>query len=238
MATSRSPQSKRIVTALSVLGKFYDPETFNLLIRHFYAPDVEVSLAAIRASSSIGNEVAVPHLYRMIEKGSQVQQVEAVAALAQIKAPSSVEQLIKYYGVIESPATRRRIVQAANQISAKHPDVEELNRRLLLAPAADQEPAEVAVAGLVQAGRLGLLRDQAVLASPAVQKAAFEQVLHSDSTEIAGFLDSFRDRLTNMPPDVLGAYLCAVHLKTPPARQGVVIERLRRTEIAYPVDTG
>ena len=59
------------ITALTLLKSFYDEDVFNLLVKEFYNSDIEVSEAAIIASGSLGNEIAIPHLYQIIERGAR-----------------------------------------------------------------------------------------------------------------------------------------------------------------------
>ena len=55
-----------------------------------YNSNLEVSLAAINASASIGNEAAIPRLFDIIEKGKPAQKKAAINTLTKIKAPSSI----------------------------------------------------------------------------------------------------------------------------------------------------
>ena len=50
-----------------MLKNFYDEEIFTLLVKEIYSSDINISEAAIRSSGSLGNEVAIPHLYQIIE---------------------------------------------------------------------------------------------------------------------------------------------------------------------------
>src|SRR5512136_1045740 len=90
------PKEARI-TALTLLKNFYDEQIFELLSKEFYSSDLDVSLAAINASASLGNELAVPRLYEMVEKGQPQQKLAAIQALAAINAPSSIDRLAKYF---------------------------------------------------------------------------------------------------------------------------------------------
>ena len=60
------------ITALRLLKSFYDEEIFTLLVQEFYNSDIGVSEAAIGASGSLGNEIAIPHLYQIIERGKKI----------------------------------------------------------------------------------------------------------------------------------------------------------------------
>jgi len=143
------PKETRI-TVLSALRHFYDEQIFTLLAKDFYNSDLEVSLAAIGASASLGNEAAIPHLYRILEGGKPQQKLAAVQTLSAINAPSSIEQLAKYFAVLPSVEIRREILRAVNKISAMHPTTKELNRAVLVDPAAAREYFEISLSGLLE----------------------------------------------------------------------------------------
>ena len=103
------------ITALSLLKNFYDEEIFTRLVKDFYAADIAVSEAAIRASGSLGNEIAVPHLYQIIERGKKSQRIEAVHALTAIRAPSSTGMLIKYFNHFPEDELRAAILGASTR---------------------------------------------------------------------------------------------------------------------------
>ncbi len=77
------------ITALRLLKSFYDEEVFRVLVKHFYDSDTDVSQTAILSSGSLGNEIAIPHLYQIIERGVKSQRIAAIQTLAAIRAPSS-----------------------------------------------------------------------------------------------------------------------------------------------------
>jgi hypothetical protein len=66
------------ITALSLLKNYYDEEIFTLLVKEIYNADLGISEAAIRASGSLGNEIAIPHLYQMVERGKQLQRLAEI----------------------------------------------------------------------------------------------------------------------------------------------------------------
>jgi len=109
------------ITVLHLLKNFYDEQIFNILIKDFYDSDTEISVAAIQASASLGNEVAIPHLYRIIEHGKEEQKVEAIRTLAVVNAPSSIEKLVKDFNRFSSVPVRKEILAAINQISPFQP---------------------------------------------------------------------------------------------------------------------
>ena len=146
------------ITILTTLKNFYDEEIFGLFIKEFYNVDQEVSLAAIKASASIGNEAAITHLYKIIETGSEVQRIEAVRALAEIKAPSSVERLIKYFNLFEVQALKEELLSALNHIAPFSEAVQELDKAILVSPAATDDLLRHAVLGLLSAKNLTSIR--------------------------------------------------------------------------------
>ena len=83
------------ITLLSSLNNFYDEETFALLIKEFYNSDIDISLTAIKSSESLGNEIAIPHIYKISEKGVLKQKVEEIKNLTEIKATSSIARLLQ-----------------------------------------------------------------------------------------------------------------------------------------------
>ena len=101
------------ITALTLLNSFYDEQIFNILIKDFFNSNMEVSLAAIKASASLGNEAAIPHLCTIIEKGKPVQKNAAIQTLTKI---------IKSYRVLPQPVapyfSMRARVSASNRSSA------------------------------------------------------------------------------------------------------------------------
>ena len=116
------------ITALTLLKNYYDDEIFSLLVKEIYNADLGISEAAIRASGSLGNEVAVQHLYQMVERGKQPQRLAAVQSLMAIRAPSSTAMLIKYVNHFPEEELRTEILRAINTISPTAQQVLELNQ--------------------------------------------------------------------------------------------------------------
>jgi HEAT repeat protein len=105
MPTAEKKLSKEsLITIFTLLKSFYDDEVFLHFTREYYNSDVDISLTAIESSAVIGNEHAVPHLYKIIEKGKTEQKVAAIRALAAIRAPSAVAALVKYFSIF--PASK------------------------------------------------------------------------------------------------------------------------------------
>ncbi len=215
------------ITALLLLKNFYDGDAFNVLIRELYDPDQEVSLAAIQASASLGNELAIPHLYRILEHGREAQQLAAIQTLAAINAPSSVEQLVKYYTMFPSPEIRREILLAVNRIAPAQPQVVELNRSVLLDPASGEELGAAAIEGLVEAGRLDLVKPYVLKGSPETQETLFRRLLNAPHPESAAFMTACQPHAGRFSPPVLGCYLGVYLLRTANPRPGFVSESLK-----------
>ncbi len=88
------------ITVLGLLKNFYDEDIFTMLVKEIYdydRTDTSVSEAAIRSSGSLGNETAIKPLYQIIERGRVSQRLEAIRRSDSIRAPSTVNQLIKYF---------------------------------------------------------------------------------------------------------------------------------------------
>jgi class 3 adenylate cyclase/HEAT repeat protein len=224
------PREARI-TVLGLLKNFYDERIFELLIKEFYDSDLEVSLAAINASASLGNEVAVPHLYRILESGKPQQKAAAVQCLAAINAPSSLEQLAKYFPLFPDTSIRREILRAMNRISPLAPKTHELNRAALVDAAMAREFYEIVLIGLMEADELELVKNHLLRATPEVQRAIFQKVQQVGSEQAEGFLEYFRDKTGQLDPNTLGCYLCAYELKVTRPAANFVVDRLSSAEL-------
>jgi class 3 adenylate cyclase/HEAT repeat protein len=237
------PLSKETrITVLTALKNFYDEQIFALLVKDFYNSDLEVSLAAIGASASLGNEVAIPHLYRMLESGKPQQKLAAVQTLAAINAPSSIDQLAKYFNLLTATEIRREILRAINKISALHPTARELNRAVLVDPASAREYYEISLSGLLESGDLDQVRAHLLRAPPEVQRAVFQRLLSAGSLEAGGFLEYFQDKIGQLDPNTLGCYLCALELKTANPPANFVVDALsgsdRRATTSFLISLG
>ncbi len=195
------------ITALTLLKSYYDEEIFKLLVRPIYDADLAVSEAAIRASGSPGNEVAVTHLYQIIERGKKPQRLAAIEALAAIRAPTSVGMLVKYFNHFSGEDdVRTAILAALNSIAPSHAQVQELDQAVLVDTHQGEEARRIAVEALVEAGKAALLLDTLQRTPPAVQEAAFARMLRRGQD----LPDFTRDELA---PGPLGAYLCLYTLR-------------------------
>jgi class 3 adenylate cyclase/HEAT repeat protein len=211
------------VTALTLLKSYYDEEIFNLLVKPIYDTDLAVSEAAIRASGSPGNEVAVPHLYKIIELGKKPQRLAAIQSLAAIRAPTSVGMLIKYFNHFSGEDdVRTAILGALNTIAPSHPQVQELDQAVLVDAHQSEEARRIAVEALVEAEKNALLLDALPRTPPSVQEAAFTRMLRLGGQDMPDFT---KDELAAGP---LGAYLCLYTLKAKNQQQNWVLESLQR----------
>ncbi|HET6487076.1 MAG TPA: adenylate/guanylate cyclase domain-containing protein [Spirochaetia bacterium] len=202
------------ITILGLLKNFYDEDIFTMLVKEIYdydRTDTSVSEAAIRASGSLGNETAIKPLYQIIERGSMSQRMEAIRALRSIRAPSTVNQLIKYFNHFPEENLRTEILRAINTITPTAAAVQQLNTAVYGDPKQSDEAKQIAVEALVEAERYPLLKESLSKASPAVQETAFLKMLQSGSQEVLDF------RKESLSPAALGCYLClyAVKAKTP-----------------------
>ena len=218
------------ITALLLLKYFYDEDVFNLLIREIYDPDQDVSLAAIQASASLGNELVIPHLYRIVEQGRAPQKSAAIRSLSAINAPSSVEQLVKYYTLFSSPELRREILLAVNRVAPLHPRVIELNRSVLTEAGAAEELGIAAVEGLVEAGQLELVKPYVLSGSPRFQEAVFRRLVNAPNREPSAFLGGFLAALPHFSGPVLGCFLAVYLLRTAGTQQNLVSEYLKNAD--------
>ena len=226
---SVSPKETKI-TALTLLRNFYDEQIFNVLIREFYNADLDISLAAINASASLGNEAAISHLYRIIEQGKPAQKVAAIRTLAQINAPSSIEKLAKYFTIFQDSETRRELLRSITMISPMHPKTRELTRTLLQDTADGQEYYEIILPSVLESGELELVKNNLFKANPDVQRFVFTKLLDSSSEEARSFIDFFRDKIRQFDPHTLGCFLCAYELKFPKPQTNFVIDTLQSAD--------
>jgi class 3 adenylate cyclase/HEAT repeat protein len=202
------------ITVLSLLKNFYDEEVFGRLVKEFYEADVEASEAAIRASGSLGNEIAIPHLYQIIERGRKSQRIEAVRALAAVRAPSATGMLIKYFNHFPEEELRAEILRAINTISPTSPQAQELNQAVYLDPRQSEAVKRIAVEALADGEKYALLHESLPRAAPAIQQAAFMRLLQAAGQEVPDFT---REMLS---PSAMGCYLCLYAVAARPEKSG------------------
>ncbi|HEY9595603.1 MAG TPA: adenylate/guanylate cyclase domain-containing protein [Spirochaetia bacterium] len=210
------------ITAIALLKSFYDEEVFTLLVKEIYSSDIDVSEAAIRASGSLGNEIAIPHLYQIIERGRSTQQIAAVQSLMAIRAPSSTGMLIKYFNHFAEEGLRTEILKAINAISPSDPQVLNLNQAAYADPKQGEAVKSIAAEELVEAERFTMLKETLPRALPEVQRSVFSRMLQTGGQEVPN-VDS-----DTLAPAALGAYLCVYTLKTRNPQGNFVLETLQK----------
>jgi class 3 adenylate cyclase len=223
-AASLAKESK--ITAISLLKNFYDEEVFTLLVKEIYNADLGVSEAAIRASGSLGNEIAIPHLYQIIERGKPQQRIAAIQALKAIRAPSSIGMLVKYFTHFPEDEVRAEILRAITAISPTAAQVQELAQAVYADPKQSEVVKCIAVQALVESERYPLLQETLAKAPSSVQEAAFAKMLQSGSQEVLEFAPAA------LSPAALGCYLCLYTLKTRNPQANFVLESLQKGERA------
>jgi class 3 adenylate cyclase/HEAT repeat protein len=218
------------ITVLTLLKNFYEEEIFRLLVKEIYSSDVEVSETAIRASGSLGNEVAIPHLYQMVERGKKPQRIAAIQALAAIKAPSSATTLMKYFTHFPEEDLRAELLRAVNAISPTADAVQELNQSVFMDPKQGAAVKKIAAEALVEGERFTLLKDMLPRAAAEVQEAAFIRMLQTGGQEVLDFTAE------TLSPTALGCYLCVYTLKAKSAQQNYILSKLQtgQKQILHP----
>ena len=219
------------ITALALLKNYYDEEIFTLLVKEIYNADLEISVAAIRASGSLGNEVAVQHLYQMVERGKPEQKIAAIQSLTAIRAPSSVGMLVKYFSHFPDEELRTEILRAINTISPNAQQVVQLNLSVFSDPKQGETVKSAAAEALVEAERYTVLRDALPKAAPEVQKSALAKMIQTGSPEVPDL------RMETLAPAALGSYLCVYALKSRNPQANLIVESLqngdRETTLAF-----
>jgi class 3 adenylate cyclase len=218
------------ITALTLLKNFYDEQIFSILIKDFYNSNLEVSLAAINASASIGNEAAIPRLFDIIEKGKPAQKKAAINTLTKIKAPSSIDRLVEYFAYFQDREIRQELLRTITAISPVHPKTLELTRALLQDSASSQEYFDIVLPALLEAGELEPVRNNLAKANPEVQRSVFTKLLDITPEHAGKFIEHFRDKMHQFDPHTLGCFLCAYELKIDNPRNNFVIDTLQSTD--------
>ncbi len=210
------------ITVLLLLKNFYDDEIFNLLVKEFYNSDNGISEAAIRSSGALGNEIAIPNLYEIVQRGKKSQRIIAIQSLTAIRAPSSTGMLIKYFNHFPEEDVRAEILRAINTISPTAQLVQELNNSVYVDPKQSEAVKCIAVEALVEAERYPFLKETLPRAAPAVQQAAFVKMLQTGSQIVLDFSSEAFD------PSVMGSYLCLYTLKARNPQANYVLEELQK----------
>jgi len=214
------------ITALRLLKNFYEEQIFALLVKEFYNSDIGVSEAAINASGSLGNEIAIQHLYQIIEQGRKSQRISAISALAGIRAPSSVTQLIKYFNHFPEEDVRSEILRAINTIAPTGLQVLELNQAVYSNSKQSELVRQVASESLVETEKFSVLKDTLAKVSAGIQLSALKKMLQSGSQEVFSLDENA------LSPEALGAYLCLHTLKGKNQQPNAVLEALQKASRA------
>jgi class 3 adenylate cyclase/HEAT repeat protein len=222
-----SLDKEKRITILISLKSFYDEEIFNLFIKDFYNADQDVSLAAIISSASIGNEAAIPHLYKIIETGTNEQKLASIATLSEIKAPSSIERLVKYFHLFEESKLKEEILGALNRIAPFADKVQELDKAILITPGQSSALLETAVLGLINAKNFNAAQGFLRTAPAKLKKLVFREILQTGNSDSAAFIESFQELTDRFASDVLGYYLCAYEIRAFNIKQNFVLESLK-----------
>lgn len=227
--TAASTNETRI-TALTLLKNFYDEQIFSILIKDFFNSNVEVSLAAINASASLGNEAAIPHLCTLIEKGKPSQKKAAIQTLTKINAPSSIDRLVEYFSFFQDREIRRELVRSITTISPLHSKTLELTHALLQDTISGQEYFDIILPALLEAGELEPVKNNLTKANPEVQRSVFTKLLDISSENASAVIEHLRDQMHQLDPHTLGCFLCAYELKIPNPRNNFVVDTLQSVD--------
>ena len=195
-----------MITIISGLKRFPDKEVYSLLNKYIYNPDSDISTAAIRAAATEENLSVVPHLYRIIDRAPLTQKIEAVRALALIRDAASVENLIKYFPIIEEISVKREILRAVNLIAPSYNRVTELNRSILIDEGHDDNFKKIAAQGIVTAGDYSFLLYYVVYSAPDVQSAVFNNIITDNSYSASAFLTKLENKASELAETPLGMY--------------------------------
>jgi class 3 adenylate cyclase len=225
-----APAIETRITALSLLKNFYDEQIFNLLINDFYNSNIEISLAAINASASLGNEAAIPRLFEIIEKGKSVQKKAAIQTLTKINAPSSVDRLAEYFAYFQDTELRRDLLRSMTIISPMHPKTVELSHALLQDTSSGREYLDIVLPALLESGELEPVKNNLVQANPEVQRFVFTKLVDIPPENAGAFVEHFRPHMHQFDPHTLGCFLCAYELKIANPRNNFVVDTLQSTD--------
>ncbi len=229
VALSLSPGS--LVTILGLLKNFYDSEIFSELIKEYYNTDTTVSVAAIRASASLGNEVSIPHLYKILEKGNNEQQLAAIDALAEIRAPSSVDVLYKNFNTLTINEQRLHIINALNKILPTHEKVRQLNRQLVDNTHLSADLRASAVKGLLETGDIDAIKKIARAEGGRIREEIIAEIIGRSEDEVGAFLGDFDGNTQEFSAKELGLLLCAyiIHVKRPENKY--ILEKVKKGKL-------
>ncbi len=204
---------ENIRTMLRLLKNFPGDDVYALLTDYFFHPDNEVSKTAVQSSAVNGNVEAVGHLFTIIKKGPPACKMEAIRALAEIRAPGTVEHLVQYFTTFKETDLKREILDAVRGIQPNHERVIELNRGVLSDSSEREDLHRSAVQELIDAGDFTFLDYYISNAAPSIQETAFQHIVTSDDETVSSFLKKLEGRLQTISESARASFLCACILK-------------------------
>ncbi|RPJ07788.1 MAG: hypothetical protein EHM28_06040 [Spirochaetaceae bacterium] len=219
-------QKESKISVLSLLKFFYDEEVFTSLIREIYNSDPEISLSAIRASAALGNELAIPHLYKILEKGRGEQKTEAIRTLAVIRAPSSITQLLKYYPLFQEKELRAEILTALVSISPEDRKVQELCKTVVQDGSVDKTLRIAASNAVIAARDVTYLTTVMKTVPEDILCNLFHKALMLDPQTSGRVFEEFVSVSKSFSPETLGYFLAGYLIFVRNADYKYLIERL------------
>jgi hypothetical protein len=206
-AVEKKLSKEALITIFSLLKSFYDDEVFLHFTREYYNSDLDISLTAIESSAVIGNEHAMPHLYKMIEKGQRAQKLAAIKALAVIRAPSSVAALIKFYSVFQEKELRIEILRTLTAIGLDNVKCQELVKSIAADSHSDEELQVAASDGVVALHQIETIKTLIKTAPPKVRKNVIKKSIHLPAEWAAEVFHYSSDMTKNLDFESLGYML-------------------------------
>jgi class 3 adenylate cyclase len=215
------------ITILSTLKCFPEVHTFQALSRYFYNSNPDISCAAIKSSAISFNRGAVPHLFKLLDKGPLPVKIEAARALSVIDHPSTLERLINYFPLFQDIDVKREILRAVNIIASKHDRVAELNRGVLIDEGQDVSLKEIAVQGVVDAGDYPFLTYYLPHTSSSIQYRAFYKILQPGEKGVSDLLMRLEGCAQTFSDTPLGLFLCIYLLKVRNPKNDFILQHLQ-----------
>ncbi len=187
-----------------------------------------MGVTAIDSSASIGNEIAIPHLHKLIEKGDVRRQLASIKAVSRIMAPSSINMLLKYYELLPSDEIRLEILRTVNIISPNHKEIINLNKSILSSINDKNEALnKLALEGLlISSENLNYIKRIFPNLPDSLKKFVFKKILILDKPDIPFFIDYFMASSKKFTPETLGYYLAGYQLKAKKPLSKYILERL------------
>jgi class 3 adenylate cyclase/HEAT repeat protein len=225
-AAEKKLNKESIITIITLLKSFYDEEVFLHFAKEFYSSDLDVSLTAIESSAVIANEHAVPHLYKMIEKGKPEQKIAGIKALAGIRAPSSVPALIKYFSHFPEKNVRVEILRTLNAIALENEKYRELVRNVVTDQHSEEDLRVAASDGILALRDIELIKNLVQSGPSKVRKNLIRQCC-SLSADQAGEVYAYApDLVKSLDLESLGYFLAGYLLFNRQADQKNIISAL------------